>query len=156
MVDASDIEAIVAQWTGIAVEKMGGDEMAKLARLVRALALSLVHGVKGMFQYGWGCSRRLSWCAIGSGLGLGDILLSFGGVWRLGWVLLYTPRTPPSPRHPPTQSSVLKEKIVGQDAAVEVVASALVRSRCGLKDPNRPVASLLCVGPTGAWRPLGV
>lgn len=47
-------------------------------------------------------------------------------------------------------SSVLKEHVIGQDEAVETLASALMRARCGLNDPNRPVASLLFVGPTGA------
>lgn len=50
-------------------------------------------------------------------------------------------------------SSVLKEHVIGQDEAVETLASALMRARCGLNDPNRPVASLLFVGPTGAYTP---
>jgi len=47
------------------------------------------------------------------------------------------------------QSSALKQRLIGQDDAVDCVASALMRARCGLKSPNRPVASLLLVGPTG-------
>mmetsp|Transcript_10026 Transcript_10026/g.21446 ORF Transcript_10026/g.21446 Transcript_10026/m.21446 type:complete len:958 (+) Transcript_10026:149-3022(+) len=49
-------------------------------------------------------------------------------------------------------SSILSEHLIGQDDAVETVATALVRARCGLKDPNRPVACLLFVGPTGVGK----
>ena len=41
--------------------------------------------------------------------------------------------------------------MIGQDEAVDTLASALMRARCGLKDEDRPVASLLFVGPTGGW-----
>uniref|UniRef100_A0A7S0WMJ2 Clp R domain-containing protein n=1 Tax=Chlamydomonas leiostraca TaxID=1034604 RepID=A0A7S0WMJ2_9CHLO len=82
LVDVGDIEAVVAAWTGIPVERMGEDEKDKLRRL----------------------------------------------------------------------SSVLKERLIGQDEPVEAVAAALMRARCGLKDPNRPVASLLLVGPTGVGK----
>lgn len=43
----------------------------------------------------------------------------------------------------------MKERIIGQDDAVDAVSSALARARCGLKDPGRPIAALLFVGPTG-------
>jgi ATP-dependent Clp protease ATP-binding subunit ClpC len=42
--------------------------------------------------------------------------------------------------------------VVGQDDAVESVCSALCRARVGLKDPNRPIAALLFVGPTGVGK----
>ncbi|GLC72569.1 hypothetical protein PLESTF_001265700 [Pleodorina starrii] len=42
--------------------------------------------------------------------------------------------------------------VVGQEDAVESIATALCRARCGLKDPRRPVASLLFVGPTGVGK----
>lgn len=48
--------------------------------------------------------------------------------------------------------SRMKEHVIGQNEAVETLASALMRSRCGLKDPNRPIASLLFVGPTGVGK----
>lgn len=51
--------------------------------------------------------------------------------------------------HLSLQSNTLSGHLIGQDDAVQAVASALVRARCGLRDPNRPVASLLFVGPTG-------
>jgi hypothetical protein len=47
------------------------------------------------------------------------------------------------------QSSLLKEHLIGQDDAVEAVCTALMRARAGLRDPDRPIASLLLVGPTG-------
>ncbi|GAX82036.1 hypothetical protein CEUSTIGMA_g9464.t1 [Chlamydomonas eustigma] len=49
-------------------------------------------------------------------------------------------------------SSNLKQRLIGQNDAVDVLSSALMRARCGLKDPNKPVASLLFVGPTGVGK----
>ncbi len=46
----------------------------------------------------------------------------------------------------------LKERVVGQDAAVEAVSHAVRRSRSGLSDPNRPIGSFLFVGPTGVGK----
>ena len=45
--------------------------------------------------------------------------------------------------------SVLHERVIGQDEAVTAVANAIRRSRAGLSDPNRPIGSLLFLGPTG-------
>jgi hypothetical protein len=50
------------------------------------------------------------------------------------------------------QATTLRQHLIGQSDAVDSVATALQRARCGLKDPNRPVASLLFVGPTGEDR----
>lgn len=47
------------------------------------------------------------------------------------------------------QKHVLSEHVVGQEDAVECISTALCRARCGLKDPRRPSAALLFVGPTG-------
>ncbi len=47
---------------------------------------------------------------------------------------------------------LLKERIVGQDAAVEAVARAIRRGRTGLKDPRRPIGSFLFLGPTGVGK----
>ncbi len=47
---------------------------------------------------------------------------------------------------------VLHERVVGQDAAVEVVANAIRRSRAGLSDPHRPIGSFLFIGPTGVGK----
>ncbi len=45
--------------------------------------------------------------------------------------------------------SLLKARVIGQDAAVESVARAIRRGRMGLKDPKRPVGSFIFMGPTG-------
>jgi ATP-dependent Clp protease ATP-binding subunit ClpB len=46
----------------------------------------------------------------------------------------------------------LRRRVVGQDEAVEAVARAVLRSRSGLADPNRPMGSFLFVGPTGVGK----
>jgi ATP-dependent Clp protease ATP-binding subunit ClpB len=46
----------------------------------------------------------------------------------------------------------LHERVVGQDAAVSVVANAIRRSRAGLSDPHRPIGSFLFLGPTGVGK----
>ena len=48
--------------------------------------------------------------------------------------------------------SILKEKIIGQDKAISAVADSIKRSRTGLNDPNRPLASFLFLGPTGVGK----
>jgi ATP-dependent Clp protease ATP-binding subunit ClpB len=47
---------------------------------------------------------------------------------------------------------VLKEKVVGQDHAIQLVANAVKRSRAGIADPNRPIGSFLFLGPTGVGK----
>jgi ATP-dependent Clp protease ATP-binding subunit ClpC len=49
---------------------------------------------------------------------------------------------------------VLHEDIVGQDEAIAAVAKAVRRSRAGLKDPRRPIGSLMFLGPTGVGKTL--
>jgi len=46
----------------------------------------------------------------------------------------------------------LHKRVVGQDAAVSVVANAIRRSRAGLGDPHRPIGSFLFLGPTGVGK----
>ena len=48
----------------------------------------------------------------------------------------------------------LHTSVVGQDEAVRAVAEAIQRSRAGLSDPNRPIASLVFLGPTGVGKTL--
>ena len=48
--------------------------------------------------------------------------------------------------------SELHKRVVGQDAAVNVVAAAVRRSRAGLADPNRPLGSFFFLGPTGVGK----
>ncbi|XP_050218538.1 chaperone protein ClpB4, mitochondrial [Mercurialis annua] len=47
---------------------------------------------------------------------------------------------------------VLHKRVVGQDMAVKSVADAIRRSRAGLSDPNRPIASFMFMGPTGVGK----
>ncbi|EFH87511.1 ATP-dependent chaperone ClpB [Ktedonobacter racemifer] len=46
----------------------------------------------------------------------------------------------------------LRERVVGQEQALEAVSDAIRRSRAGLQDPNRPLASFLFLGPTGVGK----
>jgi len=46
----------------------------------------------------------------------------------------------------------LKERVVGQEEAVQKVADAVKRSRAGIADPNRPIASFMFLGPTGVGK----
>ncbi|MFB2937892.1 ATP-dependent chaperone ClpB [Aerosakkonemataceae cyanobacterium BLCC-F154] len=46
----------------------------------------------------------------------------------------------------------LHKRVVGQDEAVTAVADAILRSRAGLADPNRPTASFIFLGPTGVGK----
>lgn len=46
----------------------------------------------------------------------------------------------------------LHQRVVGQDEAVNAVADAVLRSRAGLQDPNRPLGSFLFLGPTGVGK----
>ncbi|HUE25174.1 MAG TPA: ATP-dependent chaperone ClpB [Solirubrobacteraceae bacterium] len=46
----------------------------------------------------------------------------------------------------------LHERVIGQDEAVDAVASALRRSRAGLQDPDRPIGVFLFLGPTGVGK----
>ncbi|MDD3925959.1 MAG: ATP-dependent chaperone ClpB [bacterium] len=48
--------------------------------------------------------------------------------------------------------SVMKGRVIGQDAAVEAVARAVRRSRSGLSDPDRPIGSFIFLGPTGVGK----
>ena len=47
---------------------------------------------------------------------------------------------------------VLKQRVVGQDEAVEVVSNAIIRSRAGLQNPNKPIGSFLFLGSTGVGK----
>ena len=49
-------------------------------------------------------------------------------------------------------SDTLHERVIGQDEAVDKVAEAVLRSRAGLQNPNRPIGSFLFLGPTGVGK----
>jgi ATP-dependent Clp protease ATP-binding subunit ClpB len=48
--------------------------------------------------------------------------------------------------------SILHERVIGQEEAVNLVADAVLRARAGIKDPNRPIGSFLFLGPTGVGK----
>lgn len=47
---------------------------------------------------------------------------------------------------------ILHERVVGQEEAVEKVSEAILRSRAGIQNPNRPIGSFLFLGPTGVGK----
>jgi ATP-dependent Clp protease ATP-binding subunit ClpB len=51
-----------------------------------------------------------------------------------------------------TMEDRLRERVVGQEMALQSVSDAIRRSRAGLQDPNRPLASFLFLGPTGVGK----
>ena len=46
----------------------------------------------------------------------------------------------------------MKERVIGQDEAIETISDTIIRSRAGLKDPNRPIGSFIFLGPTGVGK----
>jgi ATP-dependent Clp protease ATP-binding subunit ClpB len=46
----------------------------------------------------------------------------------------------------------LKQRVVGQDEAIEAVSNAVRRARAGIQDPNRPIGSFMFLGPTGVGK----
>ena len=51
-----------------------------------------------------------------------------------------------------SMSATLRERIIGQDGAVDTVTRAIQRNRAGLKDPNKPIGTFLFLGPTGVGK----
>ena len=49
-------------------------------------------------------------------------------------------------------NSQLHKRVIGQDEAVNLVSDAVIRSRAGINDPNRPIGSFLFLGPTGVGK----
>ena len=43
----------------------------------------------------------------------------------------------------------MKKRVIGQDEAIKLVSDAIIKSRSGIKDPNRPIGSFIFLGPTG-------
>ena len=46
----------------------------------------------------------------------------------------------------------MKKRVIGQDQAIKLVSDAIIRSRSGIKDPNRPIGSFIFLGPTGVGK----
>ena len=49
-------------------------------------------------------------------------------------------------------AEILHKRVIGQDEAVDSVANAVLRSRAGIQDPKRPIASFMFLGPTGVGK----
>ena len=49
-------------------------------------------------------------------------------------------------------NDILHQRVIGQNEAVEKVTEAIIRSRAGIQDPNRPIGSFLFLGPTGVGK----
>lgn len=49
-------------------------------------------------------------------------------------------------------AETLKNRVIGQDQAVELISDAIIRQRAGIKDENRPIGSFLFLGPTGVGK----
>ncbi|MFF8874895.1 ATP-dependent chaperone ClpB [Streptomyces massasporeus] len=47
---------------------------------------------------------------------------------------------------------ILRERVIGQDEAVQLVADAIIRARSGIRDPRRPIGSFIFLGPTGVGK----
>ncbi|MBE6993623.1 MAG: ATP-dependent chaperone ClpB [Ruminococcaceae bacterium] len=47
---------------------------------------------------------------------------------------------------------ILHQRVIGQDEAVQKVSDAILRSRAGIQDPNRPIGSFMFLGPTGVGK----
>lgn len=94
--------------------------------------------------------------AVGGGIGLAVTLGSMphGQIDAAGvtCVLLTPAARSPRPIHPTLPT--IQDRIVGQDAACQAAARALTRSGAGLRDPGRPQAGLLFVGPPGCGKGL--
>lgn len=49
-------------------------------------------------------------------------------------------------------ADTLKNRVIGQDEAVELISDAIIRQRAGIKDENKPIGSFLFLGPTGVGK----
>ncbi|MDH6117342.1 ATP-dependent Clp protease ATP-binding subunit ClpB [Kitasatospora sp. GAS204A] len=47
---------------------------------------------------------------------------------------------------------ILRQRVIGQDEAVQLVADAVIRARSGVRDPRRPIGSFIFLGPTGVGK----
>ena len=47
---------------------------------------------------------------------------------------------------------ILRQRVIGQDEAVQLVADAVIRARSGIRDPRRPIGSFIFLGPTGVGK----
>ena len=48
--------------------------------------------------------------------------------------------------------SILHKRVIGQDEAIKLVSDAIIRSRSGIKNPDKPIGSFIFLGPTGVGK----
>ncbi len=46
----------------------------------------------------------------------------------------------------------MKERVIGQDMAIDLISDAIIKARAGIKDPNKPIGSFIFLGPTGVGK----
>lgn len=49
-------------------------------------------------------------------------------------------------------ADTLKQRVIGQDEAIELISDAIIRQRAGIKDENKPIGSFMFLGPTGVGK----
>ena len=135
---ADHIEQVVSAWTGVPVERMSQDDRDRLLTLPDVLKVG---------------GHRRQTCAMRTSH-------SGSSVDRAPHSLRPAlPACPPAPPLPqPAHPSPLpplpcpQSAVIGQDDAVESTSRAIMRASSGLKNPDRPIATLLFSGPTGVGK----
>jgi ATP-dependent Clp protease ATP-binding subunit ClpC len=91
---------------------------------------------------------------VNPGLDIHKVTIAAGGEHREIHLLEHSPRSAPPRdfRRLKDMEDALRRRVVGQDAAVATVARALKKAMTGLRDPQRPIATLFFVGQTGVGK----
>lgn len=134
VVQAAHIEAVVAAWSGVPVEQLDLDDRQRLLGLADALKVGK-----------WRAGVRVE--ARGGGL-LGRDTRSEPRAARV--LPNRQAAACGSCRHLPGRHP--QGRVVGQEDAAEAAARAIMRASSGLKNPQRPIATLLFSGPTGVGK----
>ena len=150
MVTESDIAEIVSKWTGIPVTRLVASERDKLLRL--AGKKERERGREREREREEETEKRKFWEEF-----FFFLLQSFDPRFFFPSSLPPPPFSHPHSNEKTTPNSKklsdeLHKRVIGQDEAVDVVADAIQRSRAGLSDPNRPIASFMFLGPTGVGK----
>ena len=135
----SDIAEIVSKWTGIPLSKLQQTERTKLLHLADELHKRVVGQVRRLGKRAAPSQLRRSSQSRPRSLRLA---IQSRTAFQASLASVCTRRTKLT-REPVTRL---------QDEAVEAVADAIQRSRAGLSDPNRPIASFMFLGPTGVGK----
>ena len=150
MVTESDIAEIVSKWTGIPVTRLVASERDKLLRL--AGKKERERGREREREREEETEKRKFWEEF-----FFFLIQSFAPRFFFPSSLPPPPFSHPHSNEKTTPNSKklsdeLHKRVIGQDEAVDVVADAIQRSRAGLSDPNRPIASFMFLGPTGVGK----